>query len=335
MKGIVVENIDRDSIILTEDGLFKKVKNNNYIVGQTVKIKDNMMFSKLAAGAASLAAAFVICTVGAYAYFTPSDYVSMDVNPSIEYSLNMFDRVLNVKAVNDDGEEILAQLELKNKNIDKALKETLDKLIEEGYLTDDPDGGVIIATSNKDVKEAEKLAAHLEKNLQEYIDEHEDVTAKVDAEAVGLERVEEARGLGITPGKLNLYQKLVELQIITDGAITSKDDKLYQMSVKEINKAIKEENKKLKEQEKDQTKQNDKLDTDSSDDDEASVDAAPGNSKLDVPASENAQNQKKTDKEDSIDSDDENGTDKVKEDKMKEEKVKENNSNKNKTTEEE
>ena len=270
MKGIVVEINKKDSIVMTEDGLFTKIKNDNYEVGQTIIVKNNnRTFSKMIIGAASMVAALAICTVGGFAYSTPTDYVSLDVNPSVEYSINMFNRILDVKAVNDEGEEILSSLDLNNLTIEDAVKETLDKLMADGYLTDDPNGGVIITTSNDEMGDAEELAAQLEQEIQAYLDSQEGIIAEVDAEAVGLERVQEARALGVTPGKLNLVEKL---QSITDGAIDTEE--WLTRPVKEINKAIKENRKheknKLEEQDEksdqsDQLKQDDSSTDDDSD----------------------------------------------------------------------
>ncbi len=239
MKGIIVEINNNDAIILTNDGLFEKVKNHNYTVGQAITIQESRKtYSKLIAGAASMAAAFAVCTIGAYAWFTPTDYVSLDVNPSLEYSLNTFDRILEVEGVTDDGEELLDGLDLKNMKIQEAVKETLDKLIADGYLTDDPNGGVVITTSNDKRGDAEQLAAELEKEVQTYLDEQDGITAKVDAEAVAPERVEEAKELGVTPGKLNLVEKLQESTTETIHA-----EEWLAKPVKEINKAIKENRK--------------------------------------------------------------------------------------------
>lgn len=239
MKGIVVEINKNDAVILTDDGIFAKVKNKNYAVGQAANIQESRKtYSKLVAGAASMAAAFAVCTIGAYAWFTPTDYVSLDVNPSVEYSLNTFDRILEVKGVNDDGEEILDNLDLKNMTIEDAVKETLDKLMADGYLTDDPNGGVVITTSNDEMEDAEQLASELEQEIQAYLDGKEGVTAEVDAEAVAPERVEKAKELGVTPGKLNLVEKLQES---TAEAIDV--EAWLTMPVKEINKAIKENRK--------------------------------------------------------------------------------------------
>lgn len=243
MKGIVVEIDNKDAIILAEDGLFTKVKNINYEIGQSIKIKENRKTgSKLIAGAASFVAAMAVCTIGAFAYYTPTDYVSLDVNPSVEYSINMFNRILDVKAVNDDGEEILSSLDLNNMTIETAVKATLDKLIVDGYLADDPNGGVVITTSNDELGEAEQLAAELEQEIQTYLDSQDGIVAKVEAEAVGLERVQEARELGVTPGKLNLVEKL---ETSTNGGINKEE--WLDRPVKDIKKAINENRKQRKE----------------------------------------------------------------------------------------
>lgn len=245
MKGIVVEINEKDAVILSDEGLFTKIKNKNYQIGQTVRIEKNKkLASKWIVGAASMAAALALCTTGAFAYYTPTDYVSLDVNPSIEYSVNRFDRILDVKAVNDDGEAILSELDLKNKTIKNGMKETLDQLIADGYLKDDPDSGVVITTSNDDMEEAEQLATELKQEVMTYLDTQDGIAAEVDSEAVGLDRVEEARDLGVTPGKLSLVEKLQES---TNGAI-SKEEWLA-MPVKEINKAIKENRRLEKEKE--------------------------------------------------------------------------------------
>jgi hypothetical protein len=239
MKGIVVEIAQKDAVVLTEDGVFAKVKNQKYAVGQTVDTRMRISFgTKWVAGAASMAATLAISTIGAFAYYTPTDYVSMDVNPSIEYTVNMFDRILEARAVNEDGSQILADLDLKNKNLKVAMEETLDQLIRDGYLADDPDSGVVITTSNEEQSDAEQLAADLKKEVKTYLANRKGITARVDADAVKPEKVEEAKDLGVTPGKLTLVEKLQES---TSGAI-SVDDWLNK-PVKEINKAIKENRK--------------------------------------------------------------------------------------------
>ncbi len=248
MKGIVVDIKNQDSVVMTEDGQFTKMKNNQYEIGQSIVLKEQkarINISRFAATVASIAAAMMICTIGAAAYYIPTDYVSLDVNPSIEYAVNRFDRILKAEAINDDGEEILATLHLSNMKLEDAVLETLNQLILEGYLTDDPDGGVVITTSNDDMDAAELLAQRLEENIQQYLDKQPGIVAEVDAEAIEPARREEAMEMGISPGKLNLVEKL---QASTDGAIVIED--WVGVSVKEINQAIKTNRVQEKEEER-------------------------------------------------------------------------------------
>jgi hypothetical protein len=195
--------------------------------------------------AAFTAAVLTATAAGGFAYAMPVSYVSLDVNPSVEYSLNMFDRVLSVKAVKEEGKEIVVDLDVENKGIEKAVQKTIDKLIEAGYLTSDENAGVIISISNSDEEKAEKLSDELEGDTQEYIDSKGE-KAEVEAEAVGKTRVEQAKLLGVTPGKLNLVEKLVKSTDNPDEITEDQFKDMLEMSVKDINKTIKENRKELK-----------------------------------------------------------------------------------------
>ena len=60
--------------------------------------------------------AAVLLAGAGYAWVqTPVSYVSIDVNPSIEFALNRFDRVMSVTAYNDEGRDIIEALSLKGK----------------------------------------------------------------------------------------------------------------------------------------------------------------------------------------------------------------------------
>lgn len=244
MKGIVVEIKKGNAAVLSDDGAVYEMKSSGLVLGQIVDVKYRRKpHSKLLTGAASFVAAIAICTTGAFAYYTPTDYVSLDVNPSIEYSINMFDRILDVKAVNDNGEEILASLYLHNMPIEDAVKATINILIKDGYMTNDSNEEILITTSNAKLDKAGKLAKELKKEIQAYINEQPDIAATVKVEAVGKGRVEEAKDLGVTPGKLNLIQKL---QATTEDPKDIKIEEWADKPVKEINKAIKENKKNAK-----------------------------------------------------------------------------------------
>jgi len=148
---------------------------------------------------------------GAAAYYIPTTYVSLDVNPSIEYSVNMFKRVISVKGVNDDGTEIIDEIalgNLRNKSIEEAISLTVEEMAREGYL-DGEGAGIVIATSANNMTRAGELAQELE-NAANVACAKANRTAVVNAEAVGKGLVKEAKNLGVTPGKLQIVEKMME-----------------------------------------------------------------------------------------------------------------------------
>lgn len=234
MKGIVVEIHNHTVAVLSDEGCVVKVPNNNYQIGQEVEIsmKKQIKFKKAFAFASAAACILVMFGISAYAYYTPYTYVSLDVNPSIEYSVNRFDRVLAVKGVNDDGTEIISGIELnklKNKSIEDAISLTIDEISDAGYL-DSNASGIVITTSSDAMTKASELVQTLEKVVNKGVEKnnHE---AVVTAEAVGADRVAEAQALGVTPGKLNLVEKMMES---ADSSENINKEEWLHKSVKDI-----------------------------------------------------------------------------------------------------
>ncbi len=129
MKAVVVEIKNNYAAVLSDNGCISKVKNKNYVIGQVIYIRSEKSFSKKMVTIAASAAALFVLGTGTWAYAAPYSYVSLDVNPSIEFTVNRFDRVIRVKAVNDDGEELLKNInlnDLKNETIKNALSTNIE-----------------------------------------------------------------------------------------------------------------------------------------------------------------------------------------------------------------
>ncbi len=264
MKGIVLEIKNKQAIVMTDDGMVCETRNQEYRIGQEITvtgIKSNI--TRVLRWGISVAAALMLLVGGNFAYATPMGYVSLDVNPSIEYSINIFDRVIDVKAINEDGATLLTSLDVKNLSIEDAIKRTTDELIAEGYIADDQNGGLVIATFIEDEEKATALAEKLKNSIQTYIDE-EGKTAEVVSEAVGQKRVQEAAALGVTAGKLNLVQKMLALSGEEENAALLEE--WLGKSVKEINKEAKD----LRQDQKDD--EEDDLDIDDDDEDDLDID---------------------------------------------------------------
>jgi hypothetical protein len=300
MKNIVLEINHNEAVILSDDGTVSKIKNNNYSIGQVISMENTKKpKSKLYTFAASFVAAMIILTVGVFAYFTPVNYVSLDVNPSIEYTINLFDRVLSFESVNEDGKQIIQNLNLKNKKITQALEETLEKIVAEGYITKSENAGVVISIT--DSAKAEVLVNEILEKTEKYLadnDESDEIDVDVEVEAVGRERVTEARKLGITPGKLNLIEKLRDSTDDPDDFVI---EDWVDKSVQEINKAVKENRKNKKAEDKidnnndkdNADDSNDDVDEDEDDDDDDDVNQTDSNKPNKEKNKENNRNKNK------------------------------------------
>ncbi len=169
MKAVIVEIKDNVAAVLSEDGRISKIRNKKYSVGQEIVLKKTNTYIKIAV---SSAAAMMLFTTTAWAYFTPYSYVSIDINPSFEFSINRFDRVLNVKALNYDGEKVTDEIGvagLKNKEIKEAVKTVIVELKSQGYIDDENRVGIVVAASSKSQEKtdilAEKLKTAVEKEI--------------------------------------------------------------------------------------------------------------------------------------------------------------------------
>ncbi|MCE5221248.1 MAG: hypothetical protein LLF98_08260 [Clostridium sp.] len=206
---------------------------NNIIINKINNLLGGIFMKKRIALALSVGAILSLGG-GTYAYAkTPVAYVSLDINPSVELGVNAFDKVVSVEAYNDDGEKVLEGTNLINYDIDNAVSTVISDAISDGYIHADGSSAIEITTST----DKEKVATELEESLKNVADEtlnNNDVEAEVETEKVALARRDEARKLGITPGKLNLIQKLQAI----DPTINVEDYK--SSSVKDIQKKTKE-----------------------------------------------------------------------------------------------
>lgn len=75
--------------------------------------------------AAACACLLLALLGGRWLYFTPTAAISIDINPSIELSVNRFDRVIEVKGFNEDGQQLSDALDVKYKNYARAVEQIL------------------------------------------------------------------------------------------------------------------------------------------------------------------------------------------------------------------
>lgn len=90
--------------------------------------------------------------------------VSLDVNPSIELTVNKNEKVLTCKGLNADAAEVLKDMDgghdLEGAKLDVAVNAIVGALVRNGYL-DDLDSAILISVEDKDTARGERIQQEL------------------------------------------------------------------------------------------------------------------------------------------------------------------------------
>lgn len=216
MKGIVVEIKGKYAVALSKEGGFVKIRNNgNLKMGYETDLNQPVSFNAgMLARVSSIAAAFLF-TLGVgysvYSYSTPYSYVGVDINPSIELTVNIYDRIIKTQALNSDGQKLLGSGNLQNKKLEAGVNELLDNAVHQGFLNTEKDNTVILTVTSKDEDKSSKLEKGLENTAAKELDK-EKVDTRVVVEKSSVQKHEDAKKIGITSGKLSLIEKAMKAE---------------------------------------------------------------------------------------------------------------------------
>jgi Anti-sigma factor N-terminus len=227
-KGIIME-IRRDVLIMmTPDGQFmngKKTPNQHYTIGEEIpffpvkggsqlKVKRNWK-----AAASILTAAVLILTLFSASFLQSNKayaYVSVDINPSLELSLNKERQVIDMTPYNEDGEVLIEKLEdWEKEDVSEVAEEILLVSEKLGYLKKDQN--VWITSSFTDLSENQTHSALL-KELKEFVNQYNNQhSAEIIMKETTEDIREEAVKKGVTAGTLLKEKKDKELIVNPDG----------------------------------------------------------------------------------------------------------------------
>ena len=159
---------------------------------------------------------------GAWLYLTPSAYISIDINPSLELGVNRFDRIVSIEAFNSDGQELAEQLDIRYMDYSEAMEELLSEQTVEAYLENNAVMTVTVAGSDE-----EKTDQILE-NVETCTAGHSNISCH----SGDMAEMHEAHSEGLSFGKYRAYLELKSL----DPSVTPDD--IRDLSMREIQDLI-------------------------------------------------------------------------------------------------
>ena len=172
MKAVVLEKNGNEAVILKEDGTIDKI-NRACEVGEEIIVNDTAKIVKFTKKYVAIAACFVaaiILGVSGYAYAAPTSYVTMDANLSFEFALNVFDEVVSMTALSEEGEQIAEDynnLSSFHPTIDEAVSLTCELLYNANYLDSGSTSDIVVSAVSNDDKKSIVLSGKVETAITE------------------------------------------------------------------------------------------------------------------------------------------------------------------------
>ncbi|HHY95469.1 MAG TPA: hypothetical protein GX513_10750 [Firmicutes bacterium] len=152
-RGVVLAVQGKWATVLTPDGGFVRVRvREDWWPGDEVSWSPGYTFYLRPALALACVLLMVLAGGGvAYQHYWALGpvvaYVSVDINPSLEFGVDARERVCTARALNGDGEEILSGLAFRRRPLQAVITDVTARATEKGYLRPDEEGAVLLTVT--------------------------------------------------------------------------------------------------------------------------------------------------------------------------------------------
>jgi len=203
---------------------------------------------KLLIGLAMIAM-MAIVALGCNTVAAEEAYVTIDINPSIDLTVNDKDKVVDANALNEDGELLLLELDLIGKSYDEAIELILDKAIDLGFIDiESVETVVSVSAVGESAEFGETVRTKVMNKINEAFEERA-MMGKAVQKAADESTVAQAGQLGTTPEKLNLAQRACELDdtlVLEDAVAMTAEELMAKIATKkaenkDVSQALKDE----------------------------------------------------------------------------------------------
>lgn len=170
MKTVIVDLQGKYAAALDETGSVVRIPNAAYRIGQEIELHrvPSARLNMRRKIAATAAAAVLVLGLGTgTAYALPCGTVSLDAASSIEYTVNCFNYVLDVKGADEEAETVLSEIgktNLRHRPITQAIETTVEQIREDGWL-DEESSSLQIRAEGRTERYSEQLQKQLDAEL--------------------------------------------------------------------------------------------------------------------------------------------------------------------------
>ena len=146
MKYLVMECHPGYAVVLDEQGVFRKVANLRYEVGQTVSevievtVPERRKNLRWLVVLSAVACLVLVIGVGSLFGIKPYASVYVTINPEVRIDVDQKDMVVGLVGVNPDGVALLEGFDYRKKDLNTVMDQLVDRAVEMGFLHE---GGTI------------------------------------------------------------------------------------------------------------------------------------------------------------------------------------------------
>lgn len=221
ITGSILEFKGKKAVVMTSKCDFITIKKlPDMFIGQQVYLnrsaisKTNNRLKYLSIAAMLV---LVLCSVVFLQILRPASvfaYVDVDINPSLELSIDKNAKVVDVKTLNSDAQTLIKDLQLVNNPLENAVRIIIQESQNKGFIRYDKENAVLISASIKPGKHSSANASHekalddIVKNLSKADFSLDSVSIKQKIIKVTPEKRAAALKNNISMGRYDLYEKI-------------------------------------------------------------------------------------------------------------------------------
>lgn len=247
MKNQDLENKIKNAFSNATPDIFDSVsKDCNTEKGTVIYMEENKKQNKWIKQLVTIAAAFAIAfsSIGIYNVCTgkaETTKVSLDVNPSIEMTVNKNEKVVNVTPRNEDGKKVVGNMKLENTDLETAVNAIIGSMVKNGYISELANS-ILISVDGKSQKNMNELQDKISSQINEFLQNNNLESAVLTQNIIGNNsKVREfSKKHNISEGRAKFI-----LEFVKSNAQYNADD-LAELTVNELNILAQGSNKEVK-----------------------------------------------------------------------------------------
>ncbi len=188
----------------------------------------------------AVAAAFVLIFTGVFALImqnnTPAanTVIAFDVNPSMELEVSQDEKIVSVKALNEDAEKVLADLKLENVDLKTAVRAIVGSMLEHGYISINQNS-ILVSVKSGDTDAANELQRLVREDITSLLGEKEiDASVITQPYEENKEVEKKAEENHISVAKATLIERIINAGITDANGVPYTYEALAALKINEL-----------------------------------------------------------------------------------------------------